>query len=47
MHFKAFKIISKKMIIVAIDENNFKKASELINKLDPKKMYGKDWECCI
>ena len=25
------------MIIVAIDENNFKKASELINKLDPKK----------
>ena len=34
------------MIIVAIDENNFKKASELINKLDPK-MYGKDWECCI
>ena len=25
------------MIIVAIDENNFKKASELVNKLDPKK----------
>jgi len=25
------------MIIVAIDENNFKKASELIKKLDPKK----------
>ncbi len=25
------------MIIVAIDENNFKKASELINKLDPNK----------
>ena len=25
------------MIIVAIDENNFKKASELINRLDPKK----------
>ncbi len=25
------------MIIVAIDENNFEKASELINKLDPKK----------
>ena len=25
------------MIIVAIDENNFKKASEIINNLDPKK----------
>ena len=25
------------MIIVAIDENNFQKASKLINKLDPKK----------
>ena len=34
------------MIIVAIDETTFERASEIIEALDSKK-YGKDWKCCF
>ena len=37
MHFKPSKSFGKKMIIVAIDETNFEKASEIIDNLDPNK----------
>ena len=37
MHFKPSKALIKKMIIVAIDENNFNKASNIIDNLDSSK----------